>query len=168
MIRIAKPADGPDVLSHADGAGHRETASLKDRYEHGERGFTFHRRVYAHEKVKSLLIERPLFVHPTLDDPQRFITFNQHVAVPVRNSRRGRSTIDSLGLNRAELADRRREHLARISLLHKARLQLEERNRIKGTLNSQENALLNRLRSHLRKEGAPTSEYSSMVQAFLK
>jgi hypothetical protein len=54
--------------------------------------------------------EEPLFVSPE-EDPGRYLRFRQEYLYPVRNSRRGRATIDTLGLNRPALAEQRRKHL---------------------------------------------------------
>lgn len=53
--------------------------------------------------------EDPLFLHPSEDDPGTHIGFREEVAFPVSDSRRGRATIDSLGLNRSQLYEVRRD-----------------------------------------------------------
>jgi uncharacterized protein (TIGR02646 family) len=60
--------------------------------------------------------EEPLFLNPE-EDPMPHLGFRQEYLYPVRRSRRGRTTIEALSLNRDELVERRRDHLAVIRLL---------------------------------------------------
>jgi uncharacterized protein (TIGR02646 family) len=55
--------------------------------------------------------EAPLLLDPTLDAPEFHLRFNGERAEPVRGGRRGRVTIDVLGLNRTRLLEARREKL---------------------------------------------------------
>ncbi len=52
--------------------------------------------------------EAPLFLDPAGDPvPEAFIGFREEIAFPINDDPRGRATIDALGLNRPELAERR-------------------------------------------------------------
>jgi len=51
-----------------------------------------------------------VFIDPCHENPRRHITFRGNLALPVNNSRRGRASIDALGLNREELKKYRAKH----------------------------------------------------------
>lgn len=53
--------------------------------------------------------EMPLLLDPTMDEPERHIRFDAERALAVDLGRRGSATIETLGLNRRELLDGRRE-----------------------------------------------------------
>lgn len=53
--------------------------------------------------------ERPLFIDPSVDEPEEHIRFRRESAIPRGGSRRGHATIEGLSLNRAPLRDRRSE-----------------------------------------------------------
>jgi uncharacterized protein (TIGR02646 family) len=55
--------------------------------------------------------EAPLLLDPTLDDPELHIGFNGERAEPLNGERRGRVTLDVLGLNRNRLLEARWEKL---------------------------------------------------------
>lgn len=77
-----------------------------------EKGAT---RVRSH--LGDITKERPRFVHPADEDPERLIGFREHVAFPVGDDPRARATIAGLGLNRREIKAERRRHLQRLILL---------------------------------------------------
>jgi uncharacterized protein (TIGR02646 family) len=54
--------------------------------------------------------EDPLFVDPSVDDPEHLISFRREVSYPPRHDPRGKTTIEGLGLNRPMLNERRLEH----------------------------------------------------------
>lgn len=56
---------------------------------------------------QGLEAEEPLLVDPGKEDPRQFIEFNAEVPKPVAGSRKGRKTIQTLGLDRKELCDER-------------------------------------------------------------
>ncbi len=53
--------------------------------------------------------EKPVFIDPSKDDPQKWITFNQEIPVPINNNERAKTTIEELGLDREKLNEARRE-----------------------------------------------------------
>lgn len=53
--------------------------------------------------------EEPLFIDPSVDDPEQYISFRREVPYPINNNRRGEATITSLGLKRPKLNERRLE-----------------------------------------------------------
>ncbi len=53
--------------------------------------------------------EKPLFIHPAQEEPVAYIGFRSEIAFPIGDNVRGRETIESLGLNRQPLQERRLE-----------------------------------------------------------
>jgi len=51
--------------------------------------------------------EDPLFVNPTVDNPERYIKYRKEVAFSVNGSKKGAVTINNIGLNRDKLRERR-------------------------------------------------------------
>lgn len=62
-------------------------------------------RAWSHKD--DLSAESPLFINPAEEDPEAFITFHKEVVRAVDGNRRGAVTIESLGLDRSNLEDRR-------------------------------------------------------------
>jgi uncharacterized protein (TIGR02646 family) len=73
-------------------------------------------RAISHDQ--DIASEEPLFIHPTLDNPENFITFREEVPVAISGNDRGTITIDRLGLNRETLNDQRRSSLNLIICLY--------------------------------------------------
>ncbi len=97
--------------------------------------------------------EKPLFLDPGKDDPSAHIGFRQEYLFAKNDSPRGQSTIDMLGINRAILAERRRDHIEQIRLISAlANSDLPE---------SQE------ARDYLQRAVTPKAEYSAATSAFL-
>jgi uncharacterized protein (TIGR02646 family) len=68
---------------------------------------------------KSLNKEKPLYLDPSVDDPEQHISFRREVPFPVGSSARGKATITDLGLERLKLNERRLEHYERLRVLYK-------------------------------------------------
>jgi uncharacterized protein (TIGR02646 family) len=75
-------------------------------------------RCRSHHDTRSA--EEPLFVSPE-EDPSRHLRFRAEYLYAFRRSSRGQATIAALGLNRPELVERRRDHLAVIRELLRCR-----------------------------------------------
>ena len=71
--------------------------------------------------TQSLDLEQPLFIDLGKENPEEFIFFHGEIAHPVNQNKRGRVTIDSLGLNETKrsLPEKRLEHLAQLKMLDK-------------------------------------------------
>jgi len=65
----------------------------------------------------SLDAEVPLFIDPSIEDPALFVSFRDHVPFAIDGNRRGARTIETLGLRRQDLNERREEHLNRLKCL---------------------------------------------------
>jgi uncharacterized protein (TIGR02646 family) len=59
---------------------------------------------------KSVRKEEPLFIDPSAEDPEQLITFRLEVPYPIKNTPKGKATIEGLGLARPKLNERRLEH----------------------------------------------------------
>ncbi len=110
--------------------------------------------------------EQPVFIHPGQEDPTQFITFVGSSAVPVRRSRRGRRTIDELGLNRSELLDVRQgrlndlaDRVSTIKVLADALLKLPNDPEILVEIAKHQAALADAQHA--------SAEYAAMARAFL-
>jgi uncharacterized protein (TIGR02646 family) len=71
--------------------------------------------------------ESPLFIDPAAEDPTRHIGFRGEYPYPIGGSPRGDATVRALGLDRAELVERRRERLQKLRLLRLAAGQLRRK-----------------------------------------
>jgi uncharacterized protein (TIGR02646 family) len=121
------------------------------------------RRAKSHSN--DLSAEKPLLVHPSQDDPTQFFRFGSEVAHPVRGKRKGKTTIEVLGLNRDELIEERLRRLEDIRNLIKLCELLENRWKLNPT---QENANeLEAFRDKLRRKRDKDSPYSAMARDYL-
>jgi len=55
--------------------------------------------------------EQPIFINPAEEDPSAHISFREHVPIARNGSRRGKRTIQALGLDREHLNEARETHL---------------------------------------------------------
>lgn len=105
---------------------------------------------------KSLNKEKPLYLDPSVDDPEQHISFREEVPFPINGSERGKATIIDLGLARPKLNERRREHYELMQLSHKmAQMNLPT------TLRAQAKAVLDRAT-------LDSAKYASMTRAAIK
>ncbi len=108
----------------------------------------------ARNHLQDVSQEEPLLLDPAVDDPESFISFRKEVPYAVGGNARGRATIKHLGLQRAALAERRRDHLEMLKALKVIAAQT-------GPKAAQARSLLKRFKG----EGEP---YASMARAFLR
>jgi uncharacterized protein (TIGR02646 family) len=62
--------------------------------------------------------EMPVFIDPSMEDPEQYITYREHVPVAVDGNARGEQTIEALGLRRPHLNADRERQLANLKILH--------------------------------------------------
>ena len=62
--------------------------------------------------------EEPLFINPSVDDPEEFISFRREIPFPIDNHPRAKATIEGLGLKRPKLNERRLENYERLKTLY--------------------------------------------------
>jgi len=62
--------------------------------------------------------EAPIFIDPSAEDPEPYISYREHVPIAIGGNVRGQQTIDALGLTRAELNADRETHLETLRILH--------------------------------------------------
>ena len=64
-------------------------------------------------------LETPLFLHPSLQDPEQHIGFRKEIPYAINGSLAGKETIKALGLDREFLNEVRRDHLNMLIYLRK-------------------------------------------------
>jgi uncharacterized protein (TIGR02646 family) len=115
--------------------------------------------------------EEPLFLNPE-EDLSRHLRFRNECLEPVRSSRRGKTTIAALGLNRPYLVKVRRRHLAVVKTLLRTQRRMAEAIRqdvAAGKAPSREDrALLAEIDAHFSSMYRDSAEYAAMVRAVLK
>lgn len=95
--------------------------------------------------------EMPVFVDPSVEDPERYITYREHVPVAIDGNDRGEQTISALGLRRPDLNADREDHLKIVQNLHAVASHPD----VPDSLREESRALL-------RKYVASDAEYSLM------
>jgi uncharacterized protein (TIGR02646 family) len=110
--------------------------------------------------------ERPVFIQPALEDPSAFLEFREEYLSAKRGNRRGKLTIEVLGLNREALAERRRERLAALKRLIACRVLLAKR--LAKDSDPEFNDELKRIDHHLMQLTKDSAEYSAMMRTALK
>ena len=98
--------------------------------------------------------EDPLLLDPVVDDPEAHISFRQEVPYAVGGSPRGDATIRILGLDRAQLAEHRRDRLGYVTAL-RALIELG------GPEATEAQVLLQRMQQD-------SAQYAAMTRAFLR
>jgi uncharacterized protein (TIGR02646 family) len=110
--------------------------------------------------------EQPLFIHPAEEDPNEFLEFNQEYLRAIDGNPRGKVTIDTLGLNRELIAERRRDVLAELRLLIGVRAEFERE--VAQQSNPSWEEQIGKINRHLDRCAADSAEYASMVRAMFK
>lgn len=122
------------------------------------------RRARSHQD--SLDQEQPLLIDPAVTDPADDLGFRKEYVYARNGGRRGQTTIDVLGLNRAELVEVRRDRLKVIQLLCEARnLLAAEVVRDPSAWNLA--AQLQKVDNELKTRTKDSAEYAAMVRAYL-
>lgn len=98
----------------------------------------------------SLAAEKALIIDPSREDPAKFLTFHEEMAVARNGHAKGAETIKRTGLNRPKIVEERLFHLETLKLLADV---------ARGTTTQAAKA-----RAHLKKMGKATSIYSLMVR----
>jgi hypothetical protein len=104
-------------------------------------------------------LESPLFIDPGREDPAAYIGFREEYPYAIGSNARGQATIDSLGLLRPELTERRRERLQTVRHLHSA-MKVLKRKRDKES-----KALVKEISAELSRSTEDVSEYAGMVRS---
>lgn len=104
--------------------------------------------------------ERPLFVHPVLQDPREHIRF--HDDAPVHLTEVGRTTIEEIGLGRTALREARLIELKRLRFYREVIAKARKHPRSPSL-----RELANGARAFLREATRPDALFSSMAQDFL-
>ncbi|HZT58027.1 MAG TPA: hypothetical protein VFA21_05295 [Pyrinomonadaceae bacterium] len=105
---------------------------------------------------KKIAIEKPLFIDPSVDNPEEFISFRGEVPFPLNNHPMAKATIEGLGLKRPKLNERRLEHYERLKMLYQIAYKLPS---------IEESAEAKEL---LDKAVEDNAEYASMARSAIK
>jgi uncharacterized protein (TIGR02646 family) len=117
----------------------------------------------ARSPANPLARERPLLVHPGLEDPARHIAFKKFNAVPRKGSSRGLATIAALGLNRSKMIDVRLTSYEDFVLLGTLRERLRVIPAAKRTqLDTRDLAEVERL---IQYHTSPQAQFTAMARA---
>jgi uncharacterized protein (TIGR02646 family) len=73
----------------------------------------------AHLHNNNIHVENPLFIDPGKEEPSEYIGFRGEMPFAVSRSKKGRTTIENLGLDREILNNERLGHLQYMKFLHK-------------------------------------------------
>jgi hypothetical protein len=122
-------------------------------------------RAVAH--FQDLRDEDPLFIDPAATDPISILEFRGHLLHAIEDNPRGVATIEALGLNREELAEARRDHLAPLILLRQYRDR--EASKIDADPPSLDLlAFLVQIDAQLEKSVQDSAQYAAMCRAALR
>ena len=76
-------------------------------------------RMRSHHDGGNILMEGPLFIDPSTEDPEQFISFRREIPYSIGGNLRGQETIDGWGLKREELNEERRITYSRLRDLYR-------------------------------------------------
>jgi uncharacterized protein (TIGR02646 family) len=110
--------------------------------------------------------ELPLLIDPASEEPADFVDFNEEYIRSVDGNARGETTIQTLGLNRSAIAEKRREALVTLKLLLMSRDIIA----VKYSEHPHPDLLstLAEIDARLRHLASNSGEYSAMVRAVLR
>ncbi|CAG1022843.1 hypothetical protein DOJK_01937 [Patescibacteria group bacterium] len=108
--------------------------------------------------------EEPLLINPSSINPEEHIGFREQIAYPIKDSIYGKTTIDTLGLNREQLKEKRFTELAEIEVL----IDLLKALNTQANHNTVEvQNTIKQTEKYLKNKILPSAEYSAMVKSYL-
>jgi uncharacterized protein (TIGR02646 family) len=112
--------------------------------------------------------EKALLIDPAAENPEDFIGFRQEIAFARNGNRRGKATIDIVGLNRPDLCEQRRELLVQVRLLVDLLTALrEEANDSAPPVAANLAASIASIETQLRSMRQPGQAYAAMFRSAL-
>lgn len=125
-------------------------------------------RKRARSHLDDLSEEKPLFINPADDDPERHIAFRGEYLFALRGNQRGATTIQFLDLNREALVEKRRDRLEFLKCLTVCMRVIESvlRHRRRMPVDSTFTNEIAEVTTKIEKCLAPSEEYSSMAKTF--
>ena len=109
-------------------------------------------------------LEVPKFVNPSAEEPSDYIGFRKEYAITIDGNDYGTTTIESLGLNRTDLVELRREVLAPIVALEQSTQVLIEEANSDDSPSAALTNLIAKNQQVLADARKPTAQFSSMVK----
>lgn len=120
--------------------------------------------VRARSHYDSIANEDPLLIDPARDDPRDHIRFHEDEPIAHRNSIKGRTTIDVINLNHPQIAEARRDHLARVRGLAEVLNKLE---RLPNSEDEKIKEVKSDIKTMLESWTKSDAEFSSMTTDFI-
>jgi uncharacterized protein (TIGR02646 family) len=109
--------------------------------------------------------EEPLLIDPSSIDPEKHIRWQREYPEAIVGSQEGQATIDLLGLQRAELAEFRRQHLRTLTFLREALLEYRQQRRARP-LSASARSFLRRLEIRIQELTRDDAPYAAMTRAY--
>ena len=125
------------------------------------------RAVSHHDDIET---EQPLLIHPEVDDPASFLEFEEEYIRAIDGHPRGEATIEILGLNRAEIVEKRRDVLDPIRDLLDCRELIARRAEKDPGPEGQRllRAIDDLIERYAEKYRSDSAEYAAMIRAALR
>lgn len=117
-------------------------------------------RVLSH--YNDISIEKPLFIHPVLDEVENLITFKEEIPVSIGDNSRGNETISKLGLDRELLNEQRRKILNMIRDIYDLAKGIPE------TLPPLKQKARNLITQYFNASQIDETEYAGMLRSFFR
>jgi hypothetical protein len=76
-------------------------------------------RMRSHHDQANIALEEPVFIDPSDENPEEYISFRREIPYPIDGNVRGEQTIKALGLEREELNEERRITYSRLRALYR-------------------------------------------------
>jgi uncharacterized protein (TIGR02646 family) len=118
--------------------------------------------VRATSHTNNINAEKPIFIHPSQENPSAFISFYDEVVRGTDAEGRGAKAIEYLGLDRPALEEDRREHLGNLKSLYKI-IRLVPQTPVEIRKEA-----LTHLQKEYTKKTKETYEYAGMYRAFFR
>jgi hypothetical protein len=107
--------------------------------------------------------ETPLLINPTVQNPEKYISFNEYVPFSIDNNPYGITTIKILNLTRTDLEEERKKILnefnAQLFIVKKAANKIED---------NDWQELAEEAKQLINKMALPKAKYSAMIKAALR
>jgi uncharacterized protein (TIGR02646 family) len=114
----------------------------------------------AHLHNNNIKIEDPLFIDPGKDEPSKHISFRGEMPYAIRRNKKGKTTIENLGLDRNILNDVRLEHLQKMKIIYQV-IQISE----EDTDNQELQQLAQQAKENLKYAVSEQAEFAAATRA---
>lgn len=112
--------------------------------------------------------EKPLLIHPAVDDPAEFLGFRQEIPYAKPGSKRGSATIQALGLARPELNEVRLDYYKQLLLLKKNRDLLLQKKKNEEEISIELEEMLTEIEDQLHQSQQDDAPFAAMARALME